>query len=127
MFQQVSVPHANKILTKHKGEDFQEQIESYRFISWYRRHFPLDSSYEGKRICVEFEAVATIADVYVNGKFVGTHKGAYTEFTYDITDYVKTDKSDNVIAVRVDLRKQTEVPPEGEMWIIVSLVVLLET
>lgn len=73
MFQQVSVPHANKILTKHKGEDFQEQIESYRFISWYRRHFPLDSSYEGKRIYVEFEAVATIADVYVNGKFVGTH------------------------------------------------------
>ena len=113
MFQQVSVPHANKILTKHKGEDFQEQIESYRFISWYRRHFPLDSSYEGKRIYVEFEAVATIADVYVNGKFVGTHKGAYTGFTYDITDYVKTDKSDNVIAVRVDSRKQTEVPPEG--------------
>ena len=55
--------------------------------------------------------------MYVNGKFVGTHKGAYTEFTYDITDYVKTDKSDNGIAVR-GFEKTNEVPPEGEMWIL---------
>lgn len=37
-FQAVCLPHANTLLTRHKGPDFQEQIESYRFVSWYRRH-----------------------------------------------------------------------------------------
>ena len=36
-------------------------------VSWYRRHFSLPSSYAGRRIYVEFEAVAKVADVYVNG------------------------------------------------------------
>lgn len=111
-FEFVCVPHANKILKSYKGDDFQNQIESYRFVSWYRRHFVLDSSYANKKVCVEFEGVATVAKVYVNGEYVGEHKGAYTGFTFDITDYIKTDGSDNVIAVRVDSTKQKEVPPE---------------
>ena len=111
-FESVCVPHANKILKSYKGDDFQDQIESYRFVSWYRRHFVLDSSYANKKVCVEFEGVATVAKIYVNGEYVGEHKGAYTGFTFDITDYIKTDGSDNVIAVRVDSTKQKEVPPE---------------
>ncbi len=37
-FEPVSLPHANTILTKHKGPDFQVHIESYRFVSFYRKH-----------------------------------------------------------------------------------------
>ncbi|MCD8049384.1 MAG: hypothetical protein LUG52_07265 [Clostridia bacterium] len=51
-FQNVSLPHANKVLEKHKGDDFLEQIESYRFISWYRRHFSLPEEYNRKRVFV---------------------------------------------------------------------------
>ncbi len=112
-FEQVGIPHANTLLEKHKGDDFMEQIDSYRFISWYRRHFKLDESYADKSIYINFEGVATVADVYVNGSYVGNHRGAYTGFTFDITDYVKTDGSDNVIAVKVDSERQSEIPPEG--------------
>ncbi len=112
-FVKVCIPHSNKILETHKGEDFQEQIDSYRFISWYKKYFRLDNSYEDKNIFIEFEGVATIASVYVNGEFVGTHKGAYTGFIYDITSFVKTDGSENILAVQVDSTKQSEVPPEG--------------
>lgn len=112
-FESVCVPHANKILDTHKGDDFPEAIASYRFISWYRRHFVLPQKYEGKRILVDFEGVATIADVYVNGKLVGTHEGAYTGFTVDITNAVYTDGRDNVLAVRVNSEKQAQIPPEG--------------
>lgn len=112
-FEPVCIPHANKCLESYKGEDFQGQIDSYRFVSWYRRHFALDSTYANKKIYVVFEGVATIADVYVNGKYVGNHRGAYTGFTFDITDYIKTGGCDNLIAVRVDSTRQTEVPPEG--------------
>lgn len=113
-FEKVSIPHSNKILETHKGPNFQQQIESYRFISWYRRHFTLPKCYsDGKRIIVEFEGVANVAEVYVNDTFIGEHKGAYTGFSYDITDYVNTDGSDNVIAVRVDSTKRSDIPPEG--------------
>lgn len=110
-FEAVSLPHANKIIEKHKGPEFEKEIESYRFVSWYRRHFEIDESYLDKRVFVEFEGVATVADVYVNGEYVDTHKGAYTGFTVDITDYIH--EGANVLAVRVDSERQTEVPPEG--------------
>lgn len=112
-FTEVSIPHANKILEKHTDSRFQRQIDSYRFNSWYRRHFALPEEYTGKRIMLEFEGVATVADVYVNGEFVQRHRGAYTSFEVDITDYVKTDGSDNVVAVKVDSNKHSDIPPEG--------------
>lgn len=113
-FESVQIPHANTSLTKHKGEgsSFLEQIASYRFVSWYRRHFTLGKEYANKRLVAEFEGVATVADVYVNGSYVGAHKGAYTGFSFDITDYVAFGE-DNVIAVRVDSTRQSDVPPEG--------------
>ncbi len=112
VFTPVLLPHANTILNEHCADDFQNQIESYRFVSWYRRHINL-GGISGKRIYIEFEGVATVADVYVNGIHAGTHKGAYTGFTLDITDMVAADGSDNVIAVRVDSTKHPDIPPEG--------------
>lgn len=114
-FEKVCVPHANKVLEHHKGEEhrsFLEDIASYRFVSCYRRHFTLGEEYSGKKIRVEFEAVATVAEVFVNGEFAMEHRGAYTPFTVDITDYIKFGE-DNVIAVKVDSTKRTDVPPEG--------------
>jgi len=108
-FEQVSVPHANTILDRHLNID----VNDYRFISWYRRHFVLDAQYTGARVFIEFEGVATVADVYVNGQFVKQHKGAYTSFTYDITDFIKTNGQDNVLAVKVDSTRRPDVPPEG--------------
>ncbi len=110
-FEKVSIPHANTLLTDHKGPGFADQIESYRFVSWYRRHFTLGEEYKGRRVVVEFEGVATVADVYVNGSAVASHKGAYTGFSVDITDHIR--EGDNVIAVRVDSERQPGIPPEG--------------
>src|SRR6266536_2274325 len=82
-------------------------------VSWYRRHFALPASYSGLRISVEFQGVAKVADVYVNGSFVGQHKGAYTSFTFDITPFVTIGGADNVIAVKVDSMTRNDIPPEG--------------
>ena len=51
---------------------------------------------------MDFEGVATIADVYLNGVLLANHKGAYTGFSVDITDAVYTDGRENILAVRVD-------------------------
>lgn len=107
-WRKVCVPHAN-VITKHAYMD----TASYRIISWYRRHFTPSASDSNRRFRLEFQGVAVIATVYVNGSAVGSpHKGAYTPFTIDITDRVNVGQ-DNVIAVKVDSKRHVEIPPEG--------------
>ncbi|MBN1308627.1 MAG: DUF4982 domain-containing protein [Chitinispirillaceae bacterium] len=103
----VCVPHAN-IITKHAF--FAEQV--FNFLSWYRKHITPSEELAGRRFLLEFEAVSISATVYVNGTEVGSHRGAYTPFTIDVTDQINAGR-DNLIAVRVDSRRQSDVPPEG--------------
>ena len=52
-----------------------------------------------------------MTDVYVNGKYIGQHRGGYSTFRFDITDAVKFGKK-NVIAVKVDNTTFTDVYPQ---------------
>jgi beta-galactosidase len=106
-FEHVSVPHAN-IITP--GETFDPDM--FRFVSWYRKHFRPEESWKGKLVSARFQGVMTVADVYLNGKHLATHKGGYTPFEVDLTPALRWGE-DNVIAVRVDSRVQPHVPPEG--------------
>ena len=84
-------------------------------LGWYRKHVTIDQAVidAKKRVFMEFEAAFQIANVYVNGSFVGQHKGGYTGFSFDITQYVKP--GDNVVAVHLDARWcDTIVPLGGE-------------
>ena len=45
--------------------------------------------------------MASKADVYLNGKLLKTHLGAYTAFGVDITDICEVGK-ENLLAVKVD-------------------------
>jgi len=106
-FEHVSVPHAN-VLTP--AETFDPDM--FRFVSWYRRHFRPEDSWKGKVVSLRFQGVMTVADVYLNGKHLATHKGGYTPFEVDLTPELRFG-ADNVVAVRVDSRVQPQVPPEG--------------
>src|SRR5262245_46827762 len=52
---------------------------------WYRRTFRVPKDWSGRRTLLHFGAVDWEAGVYVNGKEVGTHRGGYDPFTFDIT------------------------------------------
>jgi Glycosyl hydrolases family 2, sugar binding domain/Glycosyl hydrolases family 2/Glycosyl hydrolases family 2, TIM barrel domain len=56
---------------------------------WYRRTFEVPAKWSGRRILLHFGAVDWDATVWVNGKQVGSHKGGYDPFTFDITDALK--------------------------------------
>lgn len=107
-FQHVVLPHTIA-LVPHADID----TSVYGRITWYRKHFVLPDIYRGRRISIEFQAVSKAAEVFCNGQRVGEHEGAYTPFTVDITDNVSFN-SDNVLAVKVDSRQRTEIPPEGK-------------
>ena len=49
------------------------------------------TSWNGQRVLLHFGAVDWEATVSVNGKELGTHRGGYDAFTFDITDALKPD------------------------------------
>ena len=96
-WEDVNIPHCY-----NATDPYDDNNDYYRGITWYRKKLKLNSSYKNKKIYVVFDGVNQIADVYANGAFAGRHKGGYTAFTIDITPFVKTDGSDNVLAVQVN-------------------------
>lgn len=65
----------------------------------YRRTVAIEKPAEGERIVLNFGAVDYEAQVYVNGRYVGKHRGGYTPFGFDIAPYVVA--GDNEILVKV--------------------------
>ena len=79
---------------------------------WYRKHFSVSREYEGRKVFIEFEGVQKYCKVWINGKYLGDHKGGYGSFDFDITRDIKPG-GDNVIAVAVNNRQkdQFRIPP----------------
>ncbi len=102
----VSTPHTfndtdtfdNWSLPGHRGEQ-----EQWSGRTWYRKTFPAPRDWAGKKVFVEFEAVRQVAEVYLNGIKLGTAKGGFTPFGFDLTPYLKIG-APNVLAVMADNR-----------------------
>lgn len=58
---------------------------------WYRKQFSYKPSI--LRTFLNFEAVDAECTVFVNGLEVGTHKGGYNAFSFDVSEYVKYQNS----------------------------------
>lgn len=101
-WQQVALPH--------DWASFQPVVETAnvsqgyrkRGIGWYRRTFRLDEADRGKRLEVQFGAIATNATIWVNGNVVAHSWSGYTGIYIDITPFARFGDALNVIAVRVD-------------------------
>ena len=64
---------------------------------WYRRVFELPIEWRGKRILLNFGAVDWETTAWVNGKVVGTHRGGYDSFSFDITDALKAGGEQEIV------------------------------
>ena len=56
---------------------------------WYRRSFEVPANWHDKRVLLNFGAVDWEATVWVNGQQLGTHRGGYDSFSFDVTDALK--------------------------------------
>ena len=79
---------------------------------WYRKHFSIGKEQSDRRIYVEFDGVQKYSKIFVNGKFIGDHKGGYGGFYFDITGQIRFGE-DNVLAVAVNARQNDpfNIPP----------------
>jgi beta-galactosidase len=73
-------------------------------MAWYRKHFIIPQSDEGKILRLEFDGVFRDSQVWLNGQLLGSHPSGYTPFGFDITKTARCG-AENVIAVRVDPRQ----------------------
>ncbi|MDN5202145.1 hypothetical protein QQ008_12245 [Fulvivirgaceae bacterium BMA10] len=107
--QDSGLPHRGSGISDNYREKEYARCENYTFdfekttAAWYRHHFDLPDQLDSRKISLHFDAVSKIADVYINGNYVGGHVGMFGEFDLDITDYVRPGK--NVVAVNVKVRK----------------------
>jgi beta-galactosidase len=78
--------------------------------TWYRKTFTPPDSMSGKQVFIEFEAVGQTAEVYLNGKLLGTSKTGFIPFGFNLTLGLRFNEK-NVIAVMADNSKSTQPRP----------------
>lgn len=101
--EQVQLPHT-------WNTDAYQTNEYARQSAFYKKKFRLSSEqFAGKRLYLKFDAVNSLAEVTVNGQLLATHKGGYTAFVVDITEYVNLDQW-NEVKIHVN-NENVNIPP----------------
>lgn len=61
---------------------------------WYRKSFPTDPSWKGKRVVLDFGGIIYLGDVYLNGTKIASTDYGYVGLEADLTPfYVTTEKT----------------------------------
>lgn len=88
----------------------------YEGTIWYKKSFDYVKSAGNSRQYIYFGAVNYRADVYLNGKKLGMHKGGFTPFNFEVPAGLLKDK-DNLLVVKVDNKRYAdEVPTLNTDW-----------
>ena len=102
--------HDAQDVVRQPGDD--KSVPTYlRTCGWYARTLDIPAEWKGRRrTFVRFEAASIVATVYLNGRIVGEHKGAFTAFCLELTDDLRYGAA-NDLRVEVDNRWRADVPP----------------
>lgn len=79
---------------------------------WYKRTLTVSEEEGIGRVLLHFGAVDYECFVYVNGKEAGHHKGGYSSFQFDITEFLTTGKNDLTVYAKDDTRSGNQ--PRGK-------------
>ena len=92
-------------------------------VVWYARSAQIPAEMANLRRLLHFGAVDYVADVWLNGQYLGGHEGGYTPFTFDVTDLTRAGETYTLV-VRCQDRldcdqprgKQSFRPEPFECW-----------
>ncbi|WP_172283390.1 glycoside hydrolase family 2 TIM barrel-domain containing protein [Chryseobacterium sp. LAM-KRS1] len=105
-WEQVNIPH-----TWNAEDVMDDEPGYYRGIGWYQKELYIPEGWKDKNIYLYFEGASQVAEVFVNGKRVGVHRGSYLAFSFNITSLLNEGK--NTIRVKVDNSHDPDIPPLG--------------
>ena len=101
----VNLPHT------WNAKDMQVKAASfYEGVGYYKKKQFFNEELKGKRVFLRFEGVGANTEVYVNSKLVGTHKGGYSAFAFEIGTALKFG-AENEIMVKADNTARPDVIP----------------
>ncbi len=102
---QVALPHTwNAFDGQDGGNDY------WRGIGTYSIELPNPTA--GKKQYIEFQGANHVATVYCNGRELGTHKGGFSTFRFDLTPAMKPEG--NVLTVVVTNAKSDVYPQNAD-------------
>ena len=94
-----------KILVPYSPESqlsgVNRQLQADEFL-FYRRAFILPENFNKEKVLLNVGACDQIANVFINGKLVGEHKGGYLSFSFDISDYLTENENEIIFIVTDD-------------------------
>lgn len=94
----------------------EKRFEYYEGTVWYRKLFDYQKLQADKKLFVYFGAVNYRADVYLNGKKLGSHEGGFTPFNFEVPANLLREKN-NFLVVKVDnKRHEDDVPTLNTDW-----------
>ena len=86
------------------------QERFYTGEAFYKKEYTPSANLKGKRLFLRFEGVGSVASVYVNNRFAGNHKGAYSAFAVELSTLLKFGEK-NTIVVKVDNTAREDIIP----------------
>lgn len=104
-----------------------DRLDGYTFDwrqtkgAWYRQYIDLPTSPSARRYEICFDAVAKVADVWLNGVKVGSHIGMFGEVRCDITRAAKPGR--NVLAVHVQAERPAAFSKDSVVGVAVTVEV----
>lgn len=77
---------------------------------WYKRTITVRD--KTRRVLLHIGACDYLTHLFVNGNYVGHHKGGYTAFSFDITDFVS--EGENTLVIHAQDDNRTGLQPRGK-------------
>ena len=104
-WQPVDVPHTwNRVgyyFHTTAGTNTAQTVEKTQGTGWYRLRFTPDARAQKAVTWLEFDAASRTAQVWLNGVYLGEHRGGFSRFRINASKAVRSG-AENVLAVRVD-------------------------
>ena len=123
----VDVPHTWNRLG-NEGTERSPLSNTVQGVGWYRLKFKTPAAAGGKgtasRYFLQFDGVGKIADVWLNGRYLGKHAGAFARFRFDATPAMAAAGGDNLLVVKADNSRpepgsttQNVIPLSGDFFV----------
>ncbi|MDE6270145.1 MAG: glycoside hydrolase family 2 protein, partial [Muribaculaceae bacterium] len=101
----VTLPH-----TWNRKDAMFGNKDYYRGLGTYSRRLPAELKDSANRVFLKVNAAQTVADVFVDSRFVTQHRGGYTAFVAELTDHLKPGRESR-LDIRVNNTNLMDVAP----------------
>ncbi len=81
----------------------------------YINELHIPAEWASRRVFVRFRGVTTTADLFVNGRFAGQHRGSGVAFTYELTDKLKFGAVNSLLMVVSNSYRDDTLPTSTDI------------